>query len=332
MLRLNKQMTVIKEEPFYFTINEEFGTAIVGNITKNSPTAVDDCAEIENITVEIPSIITFNDKNYTVTSLHTNAFFNCQLQSITLPDTLKSIGLSAIDKTHIRDTINLPESLEYIGDWAISAACFTSIHIPSNVSYIGNGAIGCNPYLTNITVSENNPYFTIENGVLYDSSFTIIIQAITSIETITIPDSVRVIQAAAFSYSNLTELIIPASVKIINQQIIDTCNNLKRLYILGNPQFKLQSGKGIGSTYDKGNTLDLFYYQGSKIVTQDKDILLNIKVETIQVCRGYKSTTFGNQEVSKDIRKCQAISMPMTCDVSFTLRSYNFLFSAIALH
>ena len=320
-------MTVTKLGSYYFTYYED-RTAVVGNITKeSSPRAVDDCSIVNNENVTIPPTITVNEVEYTVTSLYDMAFFKCEIHSITLPNTLKSIGLSAIDLTYIENPIILPESLEYIGDWAISAACFTSIRIPSNVSYIGNGAIGCNSKLTNIEVSPNNPYFTIENGILYDKSLTTIIQAETNLQSITIPESVRVIQAAAFSWCNITELVIPVTVKIINQQIIDSCENLKRLYILGNPQFV--GNKPIGSTNENvEETLELVFYQGSKAVI--KDIFGKLNVTKVVVCNGYQSEKFSEKSYVK-YPYCQAYPLPLTCHVSFSQRSYNLLYIAIAL-
>ena len=214
-------MRVVKEELLYFTyFNNK--TAVVGNINKqSSPRAVDDCKEVEGKNVTIPSTITVNNTEYIVTSLYDNAFYSCKITSIELPETLKSIGRSSLDTTHITNDLKLPESLEFIGDWAISAADFDLISIPSSVSHIGNGAIGCNSNLIQIKLSPTNPYFTFDNGILYDNSYTTIIQAISTIENVTIKDSVRVIQAAAFSYTKISELIIPSTVKkLINKLLI----------------------------------------------------------------------------------------------------------------
>ena len=318
------------ENQIYYTYFDN-GTAVVGNISQllhTEPTAVDNSSVVNGANIKIPENITVNDENYTVISLFPFAFFKCEINNIELPDTLKYIGRSALDLTHIKNTIILPESLESIGDWGIATAWFTSINIPSNLTHIGNGAIGCNRYLTDIEISEDQPYFTFKTGILYDHSLTTIIQAVTSIESASIPKSVKIIQAAAFSHSNLKELIIPTSVKIINQQIIDSCQYLKKLYILGNPIFPIGNDKGIGATYDQNLALDLFYYQGSKIITHD--IFLYLKVETLLVCNGYESKKFGNYEVTKDIH-CQAISLPLTCAISFKIRSFNFLYVTILL-
>ena len=103
---------------------------------------------------------------------------------------------------------------------------------------------------------------------------------------------------------------------------------MKKVYILGNPIFKIGNNRGIGSTHDKNQSLDLFHYQGSKIVTQN--IFLYLNVSFISVCNGYNSDTLGNLPATMDIH-CQAISMPTTCQGSLTLHSRTFLYVAIML-
>ena len=47
-------------------------------------------------TVEIPSTITYEDVEYTVTSIKASAFLWCEdLKSVTIPNTVKNIGESA---------------------------------------------------------------------------------------------------------------------------------------------------------------------------------------------------------------------------------------------
>ena len=302
-------MEVIKFKEIYYTLLPD-KTAYVGRQSGSGPNAIDTNYTFKDIV--IPETISYSENNYTVEGIYGNAFYNYKMENLTLPNSIKFIGPSAIDMTYIEKEIILPQSLEIISDWGIASAEFQTITIPPKVKYIGNGALGCNKKLITIHLSEDNQYFKIIDTVLYSSDLTSIIQAPTTLTNITIPDSVRIIQAAAFSCSNLTELIIPASVKVINKQIVDQCKKLKRIYILGNVKI---TDTPIGSTSDIHKLeLELLYYQGTKAITQD--ILWDSTVATITVCHGYQGNQFGETSIVIDNR-CEAISPNrMTCEKS----------------
>ena len=301
-------MTVIKFREINYTIFPN-KTAYVGQ--QSGQIAIDKDSPLTDIL--IPETISYNNTNYTVEGIYGGAFY-CfyNMESLTLPNSIKFIGPGAIDMTHIKKEIILPESLEIISDWGISSAGFKTITIPSKVKYIGNGALGCNSYLNSINLSKDNLYFRIIDTVLYSSDSTSIIQAPATLTNITIPDTVRIIQAAAFSCSKLTELVIPASVKVINQQIVDQCMELKRIYILGNIKI---SGTPIGSKSDTHNLeLELLYYQGTKEITEN--ILGEWTAAKITVCNGYQGNKFGDTSIDID-NHCEAISPNrMTCEKS----------------
>ena len=91
------------------------------------------------------------------TQIPNNAFNNCEnLTSITLPNTIKTIGASAFRRCLKLATITIPESVEKINDNAFyNCSSLTEITIPSSVTRIGYQAFY---YCSNLTsVKFSNP-------------------------------------------------------------------------------------------------------------------------------------------------------------------------------
>ena len=78
-----------------------------------------------------------------------------------------------------------------------------------------------------ITVDPNNLYYCSLDGVLFDKSLIRIIKYPSGrVESYTIPDGVQSIPGSAFSYSSLTNLVIPNSVVSIDSRPFPRCDNL----------------------------------------------------------------------------------------------------------
>ena len=174
----------------------------------------DGTAEITGYHGNITEPVIPNSLNhYTVTSIGDDAFWDCtNLESITIPDSVKSIGNYAFDGCESLKNITIPDSVKSIGE---------------DVFY------NCTS-LTNIEVNEKNKSYSSLNGNLYNKDKTKLIQyAIGKTDaSFTIPDSVTSISNRAFRYcASLTNVTIPDSVTSIGHGAFQMCTILTSITI-----------------------------------------------------------------------------------------------------
>ncbi len=107
--------------------------------------------------VVIPATVTYNDSQYSVTSIRSSAFYGCSgLTSITIPNSVTSIGNSAFSGCSGLTSITIPNSVTNIEKHAFSGCTgLTSITIPNSVTGIDYNAFsGCSG-LTSITIPNS---------------------------------------------------------------------------------------------------------------------------------------------------------------------------------
>ena len=118
------------------------------------------------------------------------------ITSITLPSTIESIGKNAFENLDKLTYLNIPSSVNNINPTAFK---------------------GCIS-LKQIDMDSNNPYFTYENGIIYNKDKTIIVASLPGVISgnVVIPSSVKEIGNSAFSYnSNITGVTLSSSVEKI---------------------------------------------------------------------------------------------------------------------
>ena len=172
-----------------------------------------------------------------VTSIGDQAFFDCRsLTSITIPSGVISIGLNAFSYCRGLTIISIQNGVTIIGDYAFSnCSKITSISIPSSVTSIGLDAFEDCTGLTSITVDPNNQkYSSDSNGVLFDKLKTNLIRypVGNTITSYTIPNSVTSIGDQAFEgCTNLTSIYLQNNVISIGLQAFYNCTNLTSISI-----------------------------------------------------------------------------------------------------
>ncbi|MBO5372796.1 MAG: leucine-rich repeat domain-containing protein, partial [Lachnospiraceae bacterium] len=83
---------------------------------------------------------------------------------------------------------------------------------------------------------KDNPKFSSKNGILYNKKKTVLVRCPYARKNVTIPKSVRTIQANAFFSVQLRKIIIPDTVKTIERAAFSGCTKLKSIKLSKNLQ------------------------------------------------------------------------------------------------
>ena len=133
-----------------------------GNATTITPSEVSviDCDESLSGDIVIPSILSYEGINYSVTSIGDYAFYYCRsLTSITIPNSVTSIGDYAFYYCSSLTSVTIHNSVTFIGNSAFRGCVnLTSVTIPNSVTSIGASAFEFCDSLTSVTcLAETAP-------------------------------------------------------------------------------------------------------------------------------------------------------------------------------
>lgn len=180
-----------------------------------------------------------------VVGIADHAFEESSLQEIGLPETVRSIGEKAFCKSSALTFVGLPEGLEEIaygafggckgltgielpeslrvvGNAAFMETSISEVYIPANLEDIGVGAFAVwdDSGLTEFTISEENKWYVVQDGILYfilDEN-RLLLQEVPAdySSSFVMPDNTVGILSYAFAHCRkLTEVDIPESVIVI---------------------------------------------------------------------------------------------------------------------
>ena len=182
--------------------------------------------------ITIPEYVTYEGNTYTVKAIGQHALRNCiGLTKVTIPETVTQIGYCAFYDCTALTNISIGSNVEHIGAYAFRGCNIRTIHIPANTVIIGEYAFVHNNNLQTITISPENPRYSVPAGcnVLVETdSKTLILGAKGAV----IPNDITAIGNGAFNgIRGITSIAIPNSVTTIGDYAFDGCSDLEYLTI-----------------------------------------------------------------------------------------------------
>ena len=202
----------------------------------------------------IPATVNYEGLNYNVVRIKGGVFANKGIYSVTIPESIDSIGSSAFSGCSSLSTLNFNavncKDLEY-KQTAPAAGCYihvfkdcpiSKINIGNNVELIPDNFIKNNDVITNINIPNgvihigNSSFSDCDNLISINIPNSVIsigshaFYGCENLITINIPDNVISIGSYAFyGCSNLSSITISNNVSMIENSVFEGCNNLSRI-------------------------------------------------------------------------------------------------------
>lgn len=148
-------------------------------------------------------------------------------KTFVVPDGIIEIGANAFRWCRHISTVILPESIEKIDDYAFASSSVTKINIPSKTVSIGKNPFAYNHFMT---IENFASKYLIVDGMLLSIHNKKIISLVSGLDekkSLYLPDDIVSIGASAFSYSKLTKIICPKSLRYIEDEAFYECTELE---------------------------------------------------------------------------------------------------------
>lgn len=267
-----------------------------------------------NGAITIPSSVVYNGASYTVTSLRSEVFYNQNITSISIPNTVTKIGNWAFNWCRSLSSIELPNSVTTVGQGAFSysnissvnlgkglqtigidafygCSNLTSLTIPASVTSIGDGAFSGCYNLSSVFITDLAAWCRIQfaNGASNPLSYAQNLYLNGElVKDLVIPNSVTCISNYAFyRCADLTSIIIPESVTGIGDDAFYGCTSLGSIIVdINNNNYCSVDGV----LYDKNkSTLVRYPILKSGDDYEIPNSVINIKSYAFQGCMGLTS-------------------------------------------
>ncbi len=210
-----------------------------------------------NTHIVIPSNVTYNSTEYTVTQIADNGFCNLHnLKGVTIPNTITKIGKNAFKDTGNNNNstpfvVEMGNSVAEIGDSAFyNCQKIDSVSLPETCTSIGSHAFYNCINLTSINLPQ---------GMTEIKPYTF--WKCEKLEEILIPEGVTTIGEKCFAacYS-LKEVIFPSSLDSIYSKAFETCHGIRFIFFNSNVYI-------AGDTFENCNHLTVVCMGDSQIQT-----------------------------------------------------------------
>ena len=176
-----------------------------------------------------------------------------------LSDTGQDVSVAAANPTTLSGEVTIPATVTNDGvvytvtsladNGFYDCSNLTTLNLPETITSIGQSVSGTGEAFETINVSEENRFYSSEDGVLFNKDKTALVKipdgrtgeytvpssvqiiensafASSRLSKVTCQEGLREIKDGAFVNSNLTEIIFPESLSIIGVSAFQNCSNL----------------------------------------------------------------------------------------------------------
>lgn len=137
-----------------------------------------------------------------VISIGEKAFRNTTVSEVILPDSIKAILRGAFSGCKRLQHIDLPDSVEYLGDYCFASSGLTALRFPDRLKTIPEGCCSGCANLSDVTFGQQVQ--TIQGSAFH---------ACKKLQTVSFPESLLRVDNDAFEKTAITRFIFPASVQ-----------------------------------------------------------------------------------------------------------------------
>ncbi len=214
-----KKFENIEGEEAYNTTYDFISGNLTYLITGNNTVCVMGPHELSGTDLSIPASVTHNGVTYSVTAIAPDAFSNCSLESLSLPESLITIGKHAFYQCSGLTFLTIPVNVTSIGEGAFDGL--------TNLTQLVWNARECRT--TGMNYEKFYDYYVFYD---YENSYSEYYNSYkTNLVDLTIGNEVKVLPAGLAAHSQITSVDIPASVVEICDDVFYDCIGLTSLEI-----------------------------------------------------------------------------------------------------
>ena len=211
----------------YYNVTSHAARTVEVTFKGNSPSEFE--YEYEGGEVMIPSTVTYNGREFKVTSIAGQAFMNPYVSKVSIPEGVKVLADSALYGCLLNDTLCIPKSVTRIGDVAIYPMCYIKGFTVDEGNTVYDSRNGCNAIIETAT---NTLLAGCESTVIPAGITSIASNAFMGVENLThidIPATVTSIGKNAFVHCGLREIKLPVGVAELKQYTFQYCGDLSKI-------------------------------------------------------------------------------------------------------
>lgn len=229
-----------------------------------------------------------------ITSIGSTAFQNCiGLTNLIIPNSVISIGVSSFNGCTSLNNLMLGTSVTTIGDNAFNGCTkLASITIPASLSTIGSKSFANWWGVKEFIVDSDNLSYSSVDGVLFNKNKTTLILFPKDAITYTIPGTVTTIGGEAFQYNfGVNRVVIPASLTTIVDDAFGSCRGLTEFVVNpGNVNFSTLDS----CLFNKNHSALIIYPAGKKGNYTIPNMVTSIRNSAFSGCTSLTSVVIGS--------------------------------------